>query len=291
MSQHWQCDCQCLTSGLAARHSPAPRPSPKHLRIAVEAELRHILLIAACAHCPSLDHFQQLFRQRTHALPAIVRSHMEHASGSCHASASGSGLRHHECVGAHAWKIMRVVPLVAHLSELSECNGRHQALRDTWRACAHNASAAASAASPPGPPFVHIQMYHGAAAHGKTYHGDSYIGLALDDPKSACDLSLGTLAPSLKRYPSLVLGESAGHCRRLWRAVPSIAGVDLARKLQADQEEVPLAVRKSERLCVRCGAGGGAGSDGADLHAHQHALRAMGCQACVARAPPRRARP
>ena len=204
------CDCTCLTDGLAVRHSEDGEPSAKSLL----RELHHIIgapVSSSCA-CPALAHFRSLFAagsrraQRMHALARIAREH--YARRPC--GSTGESERPHVCIGLHAWRIIRTTTLVTDIAELSACSGDAvRRARDALSRCSAPGREAASS------PFAHFQLYHAAVTlthkRGKTYDGASYHAIALDEPRqSECDLSLGELLPSLTRYHSGVLGESAG---------------------------------------------------------------------------------
>ena len=184
------CDCSCATRGLADRH-----PTVTSFADALLKELRHISESdEPCSACATIEHFRTIVRSRKSAAHALRRVAHAHAAehGPCD---------HYSCVGLHAWRVVRVSTLATDLADLSACDSESaRSERELMRRCAAEDA-----------PFAHFQLYHAAVKHPKTYNGPHFWGLALDEPRqSSCDLSLNSLAPSLKRYHSGVLGESAG---------------------------------------------------------------------------------
>ena len=187
------CDCSCATRGLVDRH-----PTVTSFADALLKELRHISESdEPCAACATIEHFRTIVRSRKSAAHALRRVAHAHAAehGPC---------EHYSCVGLHAWRVVRVSTLVTDLADLSACDSESaRSERELMRRCAAEDA-----------PFAHFQLYHAAVKHPKTYSGPQFWGLALDEPRqSSCDLSLNSLAPSLKRYHQV----SSANRREQWR--------------------------------------------------------------------------
>ena len=183
MAKRWHCDCSCIARGLETRHIAA----------SVDALARELDFIlenkTPCPSCPALDDFRRVFSSNRSRVRLASMAAAQFNAHPCAPSLSAAN-----CIGAHSWKMVRVSTLFADLGRLQACE-----IAPARRACG----------PPAARPFVHVQAYHAAAAHGATYEGA--LGFALDGPRrNECDVALTELAPTLQRYDSAVLGETAG---------------------------------------------------------------------------------